>query len=238
MPLRSGYADLLVAMVCIGLVVCFLGSRDIEKVRERRIAGTAADVADHGHWLLPELEGKPRLRFCSFWLTGNFVFFAALASQPIHYLLPLVPALGVIEAVLLHRFLSRIEAGDLVRRDWVIAAALNLCFVGLSVGTSVSLYSRAHESIARAVVTGLCLSIPACLAARLMVSKPKGAYKLFVVTGVLCVAIITGWIEPRVSARKSIASFAHALVHSVPPHEPVHFTDTEEALPFYAQRDF
>ena len=40
------------------------------------------------------------------------------------------------------------------------------------------------------------------------------------------------------SARRSIVSFAHSINRLVPGNEPIYFTHTKEALPFYARREF
>ena len=60
MTLPFKRADLVVAILCVASVFPFLGAREIDGVRERRLAGTAADVDLHGHWLLPNLRGHPR----------------------------------------------------------------------------------------------------------------------------------------------------------------------------------
>jgi len=421
-PFWSQYADLLVGVVCIASVFCFLGSRDIADVRERRIAGTAADVADNGHWLLPQLEGKPRilkppfadwivvgsmrllgrnefgfrlpfalaglgiifvawaitrrlfdketgriaalilattpyfisechspsqdlllsfftglalllwlvwekegrpwsaswwgllmvigfafawpimlwlwdkdfllqmiadvkrsvvpsqehhgwsysqhlgnwpwftypwsifgvgalflpawgrklqnwsrLRFCSLWLTGNFVFFAACAKQPIHHLLPVIPGVGVIEAVLLQQFLKRIDSRKIDRFGWVVAGLLSLCCVLFSFGVGFSMYSREIASLTHALAVCCCLVIPAFIGSCFLFSRPQRAFKLFVLTGVLCIITISGWIEPALSARRSIVSFAQGINRLVPENEPVYFTFLKDALPFYAR---
>jgi 4-amino-4-deoxy-L-arabinose transferase-like glycosyltransferase len=56
-PLERALA---VGAVCAVSILGFLGAREVEGVRERRLAGAAADIDSHGHWLLPELLGEPR----------------------------------------------------------------------------------------------------------------------------------------------------------------------------------
>jgi 4-amino-4-deoxy-L-arabinose transferase-like glycosyltransferase len=57
-----GAADLYVAILCAVSIFSFTGSREIQGVRERRIAGPAADIVRNGNWLLPSLRGEPRFR--------------------------------------------------------------------------------------------------------------------------------------------------------------------------------
>ena len=195
-----------------------------------------------GALLLPlwrrALPDWPRLRFCYGWLIGNFAFFATWAMQPMHYLLPVVPAIAVIEAALLRRLIEVIE---LKKTDWLprsVAIVLAVCFVGFAVGTAVFLYARGLVPAASCIAVAVCLLIPAVIAARWLFTKPDAATGFFVATGLMCVIVIAGWIEPAISQRKSIASVGKELVSQVPPREPVYFTETKEALPFYAPRRF
>jgi 4-amino-4-deoxy-L-arabinose transferase-like glycosyltransferase len=185
-----------------------------------------------------KLQGWARLRFCSGWFTGNFVFFAAFAKQPIHYLLPLVPAVGVIEAVLLRQFLKKIERRNIDRFGWVVAVLLSMCCVFFSFGVAFSMYSHEIASITQGLVVSCVLSIPAFIGSGFLFSRPQRAFKLFVLTGVLCIITISGWIDPPLSARRSIVSFAQGINRLVPENEPVYFAQTKEALPFYARREF
>ena len=185
-----------------------------------------------------KLQSWSRLRFCSLWLTGNFVFFAACAKQPIHHLLPVIPSVGVIEAVLLRQFLKIIESRNIDRFGWVLAGLLSLCCVLFSFGVGFSIYSRGIASLTVALAVGCCLAIPASIGSCFLFSRPQRAFKLFVLTGVLCIITISGWIEPPVSARRSIVSFAQGINRLVPRNEPIYFTQTKDALPFYARREF
>ena len=185
-----------------------------------------------------KLQSWSRLRFCSWWLTGNFVFFAACAKQPIHYLLPVVPSVGVIGAVLLRQLLKKIESRNIDRFGWVVAVLLSLCCVFFSFGVGFSMYSHEIATLTHGLVVGCVLSIPAFIGCCFLFSRPQRALKLFVLTGVLCIITISGWIEPALSARRSIVSFAQGLNRLVPGNEPVYFAHTKEALPFYARREF
>jgi hypothetical protein len=185
-----------------------------------------------------KLQDWPRLRFCSWWLTGNFVFFAACAKQPIHYLLPVVPSVGVVEAVLLRQFLKTIENRNIDRFGRVVAILLSLCCVFFSFGVSLSMYSRGIASLTHAFVVGCVLAIPAFIGSCFLFSRPLRAFKLFVLTGLLCIVAISGWIEPEMSAQRSIVKFAQGINRLVPMDEPIYFTHTKEALPFYARREF
>jgi hypothetical protein len=100
------------------------------------------------------------------------------------------------------------------------------------------MYSRGIASLTQALAVGCCLALPAFIGSFFLFSRPQRAFKLFVLTGVLCIISISGWIELPVSARRSIVSFAHGINRLVPGNEPVYFTHTKEALPFYARREF
>ncbi|WAC08145.1 MAG: glycosyltransferase family 39 protein [Thermodesulfobacteriota bacterium] len=185
-----------------------------------------------------KLQSWSRLRFCSLWLTGTFVFFAACAKQPIHHLLPVIPAVGVIEAVLLRQFLKTIESRKIDRFGWVVAGLLSLGCVLFSFGVGFSMYSREVASLTHTLAVGGCLAIPALIGSGFLFSRPQRAFKLFVLTGVLCIIWISGWLEPPLSARRSIVSFAQGINRLVPENEPVYFTFLKDALPFYARREF
>lgn len=146
--------------------------------------------------------------------------------------------MGVIEAVLLRQFLKAIESRNIDRFGWVVAGLFSLCCVLFSFGVGFSMYFRGIASLSHALAVGCCLAIPAFIGSCFLFSRPQRAFKLFVLTGVLCIISISGWIEPPVSARRSIVSFAHGINRLVPGNEPVYFTHTKEALPFYARREF
>jgi hypothetical protein len=195
-----------------------------------------------GALLLPlwrrALPDWPRLRFCYGWLLGNFALFATWAMQPMHYLLPVVPAVAVIEAALLRRLIEAIQHRTADRRWKTVAALLAFCFAGFAAATTVFLNARGSVSVAASIAAAVCLLIPAVVAVCHLFTKPDAAIGLFVAAGVMCVLVISGWIEPAISQRRSIASFGRELADLVPPREPVYFTETKEALPFYAPREF
>ncbi len=195
-----------------------------------------------GALLLPlwrrALPDWPRLRFCYGWLIGNFALFATWAMQPMHYLLPIVPAVAIIEAALLRRLIEAIQSKQAGRSLRSVAVTLAFCFAGFAVATAVFLHVRGAASIATSAAAAVCLLIPVVIAARDLFTKPDAAAGLFVAAGLMCVLVISGWIEPAVSHRKSIASFGRELTSLVPPREPVYFTETKDALPFYAPREF
>jgi len=57
---RFTRTDVLVGLVCTAALLCFAGAREIDGLRERRLAGSAADIARNHHWILPTLKGEPR----------------------------------------------------------------------------------------------------------------------------------------------------------------------------------
>ncbi|MBM3890078.1 MAG: glycosyltransferase family 39 protein [Verrucomicrobia bacterium] len=239
-----------------------------------------------GALLLPlwrrALPDWPRLRFCYGWLIGNFALFATWAMQPMHYLLPVVPAVAVIEAALLRRLIEAIQQRTTDRRletvptgaigtvgqcdakhvaerasvrsvpseRWrvrlhngqfqlhLVAALLAFCFAGFAIATAVFLHVRGSASVAISVAAAICLLVPIVIGAPRLFTGPDSAIGLYIAAGTMCVVTISGWIEPAVSARKSIACFGRELANLVPLREPVYFTDTKDALPFYAPREF
>jgi hypothetical protein len=184
------------------------------------------------------LPAWSQIRVCYFWVAGGLVFFSTWAMQPIHYLLPLAVPLAVLEAVLCHRAMGMIRGGqaqNAVRRLGVLNL---LTFLALPVLTAALIYRHALAGRPLAITAGLVLAAPAALALWWFRSRPERAFSLCIATSACCAAVFSGWIQPQNSHRESIAQFARELAAIVPETEAVYFQKIEDAMPFYANRDF
>ncbi|MBI5393743.1 MAG: glycosyltransferase family 39 protein [Verrucomicrobia bacterium] len=180
----------------------------------------------------------PRLRFAWLWLIGNYVFFCAWGMQPKHYLLPVMPALAVIEAALCLRLVEALratEAGWLIRGAVVV---LTLTSVGLAIGAAGMLHSRGGVDIGRAAALGAMVALPAMVALIWLRSRPERWLALLVAAGLLGTGVYSGGVWPALSRQQTLAPFGRALAARVPAGEPVWFTETKDSLPFHARRDF
>jgi 4-amino-4-deoxy-L-arabinose transferase-like glycosyltransferase len=180
----------------------------------------------------------PRLRFAWLWLIGNFVFFCTWGMQPKHYLLPVMPAVAVIEAALCLRLVEVLRAPEANRRAWAAGAALTLTFVGLAAGAVGMLRAHGGASIPQAVAPGVVAALPALLALIRLRSQPQRWLALLVAAGLLGTGVYSGGVWPALSRRQPLSAFGRAVAERVPANEPVWFTETKDALPFHARRDF
>ncbi|MGO9465895.1 MAG: ArnT family glycosyltransferase [Isosphaeraceae bacterium] len=119
----------MLAILACTVFLGFLGSVDLWGKREQRAAVEAIDTIDHHHWLVAELQGRPRLEkpplprwsmAVVFWLTG----------RRDEWMVRLPSALCGLATVALVLALGRRMAGESVGR----AAALVLCSTGFFVG--------------------------------------------------------------------------------------------------------
>ncbi len=119
----------MLAILACTVFLGFLGSVNLWGKREQRAAVEAIDTIDHHHWLVAELQGRPRLEkpplprwsmAVVFWLTG----------RRDEWMVRLPSALCGLATVALVLALGRRMAGESVGR----AAALVLCSTGFFVG--------------------------------------------------------------------------------------------------------
>ncbi len=156
------WPEVLIAALACAVFLGFLGSIDLWGKREQRTAVEAIDTIDQHHWLVAELQGRPRLEkpplprwsiAAVFWLTG----------RRDEWILRLPSAICGLATVGLVLSLGRRMAGESVGR----AAALVLCstafFVGemrqasndapLALFTTLALYAawrRLHDDLGAA----------------------------------------------------------------------------------------
>src|SRR5262249_37132715 len=53
--------ELVLAGLAVAMFLGFLGSSDLWGKREQRASAEAIDTVDHGHWLVAQIQGRPRL---------------------------------------------------------------------------------------------------------------------------------------------------------------------------------
>ncbi len=79
-PRWNCWPEVLLGILACAVFLGFLGSVDLWGKREQRAAVEAIDTIDHHHWLVAELQGRPRLEkpplprwsmAVVFWLTGR-----------------------------------------------------------------------------------------------------------------------------------------------------------------------
>ena len=58
---RRGWPEILVGLLAAVIFLGCLGSVDVWGKREQRASAEAIDTVEHGHWLVAEIQGRPRL---------------------------------------------------------------------------------------------------------------------------------------------------------------------------------
>ncbi len=128
-PRWNCWPEVLLGILACAVFLGFLGSVDLWGKREQRAAVEAIDTIDHHHWLVAELQGRPRLEkpplprwsmAVVFWLTG----------RRDEWMVRLPSAICGLATVALVLALGRRMAGESVGR----AAALVLCSTAFFVG--------------------------------------------------------------------------------------------------------
>jgi 4-amino-4-deoxy-L-arabinose transferase-like glycosyltransferase len=128
-PRWKFWPEALLAVLACAVFLGFLGSVDLWGKREQRAAVEAIDTIDHQHWLVAELQGRPRLEkpplprwsiAALFWLSG----------RRDEWVLRLPSAICGLATVALVLALGRRMGGDSLGR----AAALLLCSTAFFVG--------------------------------------------------------------------------------------------------------
>jgi hypothetical protein len=120
----------------------------------------------------------------------------------------------------------------------LIQAGFALSFLALALVTAGMMQQRAATPMLVALAVGGVLAVLGVLGAARLADRPRQSFVLLVLAGLIAVSIFSGWIRPRMSRRGSCARFATELAARVPVGAPVLFVEIEEAVPFYARRDF
>ena len=119
---------LLAVLVLAGFLGC-LGSVELWGKREQRAAAEAIDTVDHNHWLVAEIQGRPRLEKPPLprW---SIAVLMKLTGRRDEWIVRLPGALAGVLTVALIYALGR-RAGD---RELGLASAFVLCSMGFFVG--------------------------------------------------------------------------------------------------------
>lgn len=128
-PRFRHWPEVMIAALACAVFLGFLGSIDLWGKREQRAAVEAIDTIDHHHWLVAELQGRPRLEKPPLPRWAIAAVFA-LTGRRDEWALRLPSALCGLATVGLVLALGRRMAGESVGR----AAALVLCSMAFFVG--------------------------------------------------------------------------------------------------------
>lgn len=178
------------------------------------------------------------LRVCYFWLVGNIAFLCTWAMQPMHYLLPLVVPVSILEAALIHRAIAALRQGEVNVHLSRLAVVFSLCFLALAPLLATLLHVYADCAIWLAAVVAAIVGLPALVGVCRLHAAPARAFWCCTATSLACLFILAGWVQPRMTNPTSCAPFAKRLSAIVPASEPVYFLSMDDAVPFYANRDF
>src|SRR5262249_35445437 len=123
------WPEVLLAVLASAVFLGFLGSVDLWGKREQRAAVEALDTIDHHHWLVAEIQGRPRLEKPPLprWSVRGVV---GLPGRRDEWVVRLPSAICGLATVALVLGLGRRMAGQSVGR----AAALVLCSTAFFVG--------------------------------------------------------------------------------------------------------
>jgi 4-amino-4-deoxy-L-arabinose transferase-like glycosyltransferase len=126
---RRGWPEALLAVLAAAVFLGCLGSVELWGKREQRTAAEAIDTIDHHHWLVAEIQGRPRLEKPPLprWAIAALM---ALTGRRDEWMVRLPGALCALATVALVYGLGRGMGG----RSVGLAAALVLCSSGFFVG--------------------------------------------------------------------------------------------------------
>jgi 4-amino-4-deoxy-L-arabinose transferase-like glycosyltransferase len=127
--LRRGWPEaLLAALACVVFLGC-LGSVELWGKREQRASAEAIDTIDHQHWLVAQIQGRPRLEKPPLprWSIAALM---VLTGRRDEWIVRLPGAFSALATVAIIYFLGRKIGG----RPVALASALLLCSMGFYVG--------------------------------------------------------------------------------------------------------
>jgi 4-amino-4-deoxy-L-arabinose transferase-like glycosyltransferase len=121
-------AEALVSVLAVAVFLGWLGSLDLWGKREQRLSAEAIDTIDHQHWLVAEIQGRPRLEKPPLprWIIAMLM---ALTGRRDEWMVRLPGAACALATVALIYALGRRMGG----RPVGLASALVLCSLGFFV---------------------------------------------------------------------------------------------------------
>ena len=125
---RRLWPEALVAVLAFAVFLGWLGSLDLWGKREQRLAAEAIDTIDHQHWLVAEIQGRPRLEKPPLprWTIAALI---TLTGRRDEWMIRLPGAACAVATVALIYALGRRMGG----RPLGLAASLVLCSLGFFV---------------------------------------------------------------------------------------------------------
>ena len=100
---RRWGAEALLAVVAGAAFLGFLGSTELWGKREQRASAEALDTVDHGHWLVAEIQGRPRLEKPPLprWITASLITLTGRRDEAIVRLPNALAALATVGLIYL-----------------------------------------------------------------------------------------------------------------------------------------
>jgi 4-amino-4-deoxy-L-arabinose transferase-like glycosyltransferase len=128
-PLRRLWPEALLAVLACAVFLGSLGSIELWGKREQRASAEAIDTVDHNHWLVAEIQGRPRLEKPPLprWSIATLII---LTGRRDEWIIRLPGAVAGMATVGLIYLLGRRMAG----RALGLASAFVLCSTGFFVG--------------------------------------------------------------------------------------------------------
>jgi 4-amino-4-deoxy-L-arabinose transferase-like glycosyltransferase len=127
--MRRGWPEALLAVLACAVFLGCLGSVDLWGKREQRASAEAIDTIDHQHWLVAQIQGRPRLEKPPLprWSIAGLM---VLTGRRDEWIVRLPGAFSALATVALIYHLGRRIGGRAVG----LASALVLCSLGFFVG--------------------------------------------------------------------------------------------------------
>jgi 4-amino-4-deoxy-L-arabinose transferase-like glycosyltransferase len=127
--LRRGWPEILLAVLASAVFLGCLGSVELWGKREQRASVEAIDTVDHQHWLVAQIQGRPRLEKPPLprWSIAGLM---VLTGRRDEWIVRLPSAFSALATVALIYLLGRRIGG----RPVGLASALVLCSLGFYVG--------------------------------------------------------------------------------------------------------
>ena len=178
----------------------------------------------HAIWKKGKLRENDGLRFLFVWFLGVFLFFTCISGKRSQYLLPLLPAGGLIIGWAL--CLSNPGEGKLSERRGFSLPLLLLMLIAVGglIFVSVDSYSNASEYFVLATVLSVAaIMLLAIVAVKLMKRPPADALNWVVVMTVLVVTIIFGYAAPIMDKYVSARPFCDEVLAALEEEDGLYF---------------
>jgi hypothetical protein len=175
-------------------------------------------------WKNGRLRESDGLRFLLVWFIAVFLFFTCISGKRSQYLLPLLPAGGMMIGWAL--CLSNPGQGKLgERREFSLPLlVLSLISVGAVIFASADLYSNAHNYFIPVIVLAIViLSFLAIVAVKLLHRPPSAALNWVAGITILVVTVFFGYVGPIMDKHVSARSFCDKVLSALEEDDSLYF---------------